>query len=114
MQALIVEPLKAPYVKEIGEELEDLQHEVGGYIETVHLPDGAVIICDEESKLKGNAKLNRAMVWVRPDRTPTAWDTLFGTILIAGTDGEEFCDLDAQQVKKWTLKAAQKNIYIME
>ena len=33
MQALIVEPLKAPYVKEIGEKLEDLQHEVGGYIE---------------------------------------------------------------------------------
>lgn len=36
MQALIVEPLKAPYVKEIGEELEDLQHEVGGYIEAVY------------------------------------------------------------------------------
>lgn len=114
MTAIRIRPDEQPEVIEVENTLEALQHEVGGYIETVHLPDGAVIICDEESKLKGNAKLNRAMVWVRPDRTPTAWDTLFGTILIAGTDGEEFCDLDAQQVKKWTLKAAQKNIYIME
>ena len=46
MQALIVEPLKAPYVKEIGEELEDLQHEVGGYIEAVYpFEDEVAIIC---------------------------------------------------------------------
>ena len=49
MQALIVEPLKAPYVKEIGEELEDLQREVGGYIEALYpFEDEVAVICNEE------------------------------------------------------------------
>lgn len=47
MQALIVEPMKPPYVKEIGEELEDLQHEVGGYIEAIYpFEDEVAIICN--------------------------------------------------------------------
>lgn len=53
MQALIVEPMKPPYVKEIGEELEDLQHEVGGYIEAIYpFEDEVAIICNEEGKDK--------------------------------------------------------------
>ena len=35
MRVLIVDPMKTPYVKDIGEELADLQEEVGGFIEAV-------------------------------------------------------------------------------
>lgn len=47
MKVLKVEPLKAPYVKEIDDSLESLQHEVGGWIETVYpFEDEAVIVCN--------------------------------------------------------------------
>ena len=37
----------------ISNTLENLQRTVGGYIETVTLPGGVVIICDEEGRIKG-------------------------------------------------------------
>ena len=36
----------------ISNTLENLQRTVGGHIETISLPGGAVIICDEEGRLK--------------------------------------------------------------
>ena len=48
-------------MKEIGEELEDLQHEVGGYIEAVYpFEDEVAIVCNEEGKLEG-LDLNRSL-----------------------------------------------------
>ena len=58
-------------VAEIADTLEDLQNEVGGYIETVTLAEDVVIICDEEGKLKDY-----------PDNCEIGGIMFVGTILI--------------------------------
>lgn len=42
-----------PMIYRIDGDLASMQQTVGGYIETVTLPDGLVLICDEEACLKG-------------------------------------------------------------
>lgn len=66
----------------ISPKLENFQNTVGGYIETVQLPNGVVCICNEEGKLKG---LEENM------RIPG--DVLVGTIILCGTSGEDFGDI---------------------
>lgn len=52
MRVVMVEPGKDPYVTFIGDELEDLQKAVGGYIEAVHpFTKPVVLICNEEGRL---------------------------------------------------------------
>lgn len=66
---------------DIPNTLESLQHEVEGYIEVVPIGDDSVIICNEEGRLLDlpfNIEIN------------DYW--LVGTILIAGTNGEELTD----------------------
>ena len=48
--ARVGEPL---HLEDIDNTLEAMQEFVGGYIEAVTLPDGKVIICNEEGKLLG-------------------------------------------------------------
>ena len=93
---LKVEPGREPEVISIENELSAFQLAVDGYIETVTLPDGCVIICNEEGKLN-DSKLNRYFVigniWV---------NTIFGTFLIARTDEDEFSSLRAKDIAYWT------------
>lgn len=66
---------------DIPNTLEALQKEVEGYIEVVPIGDDAVIICNEEGRLLDlpfNIEINDYR--------------LVGTILIAGTNGEELTD----------------------
>ena len=89
MQVLIVEPMKPPYVKEIGEELEDLQHEVGGYIEALYpFDDEVAVVCNEEGKLDG-LELNRAL---RTDQGEI-YDIIAGTFMVVGLTEESFGSL---------------------
>ena len=98
MQALIVEPLKAPYVKEIGEELEDLQHEVGGYIEAVYpFEDEVAIVCNEEGKLEG-LDLNRSL---RGD-DGEIYDIIAGKFLVVGLTEDSFGSLASEQIAKYS------------
>ena len=66
---------------DIPNTLEALQSQVGGYIECIRFDDENVIICNEEGKLMGLAR-----------NITIDGETFVGTILIAGTDGEEFAD----------------------
>lgn len=66
---------------EIPNELEALQREVGGYIEILPITTDAVIICNEEGKLK--ALRENVIVF---------GELIVGTILITGRDGEELTD----------------------
>ena len=55
MKVLIVEPLKTPYEREIGNDLKSMQEVVGGYIEAIYPfeDEEIALICNEEGKLNG-------------------------------------------------------------
>ena len=50
---LKVEPGLPPAVKQIRNDLDGLQAEVGGLIECISFPNGCVVVCNEEGKLDG-------------------------------------------------------------
>ena len=56
MKILVVEPEKEPYVKDIENELSDMQEVVGGLIEPIyfHDDDKALVFCNEEFLLNGS------------------------------------------------------------
>ena len=61
MNVLMVEPGKAPYVTDIGNDLRSMQQAVGGYIQAVYpYEEAVVLVCNEEGKLDG-LPLNRAL-----------------------------------------------------
>lgn len=72
---------------EVKNELKALQETVGGYIETLTLAEGVVLICNEEGKL-----LN-----MEPN---THFYTINGEFLLVGVNGEEFGDLTEKQMKQ--------------
>lgn len=89
MKVIIVEPNKVPYVKEINNNLEDFQEVVGGYIETVFLPNGLILVCNEEGKIKGlpvNRKIGN--------------DIIVGTFIVTTNKGDEFVSLNDDQIKE--------------
>ena len=67
---------------DIENTLEAFQREVGGYIETIGITTDACIIVNEEGLIND-----------MPFNTRLFGRQLFGTILIVGVDGDEFCDL---------------------
>lgn len=86
---VVVEPNKAPEIKQIGSELKALQALVGGYIQAVYpFTDPVAIICNEEGKLMG-CPLNRAL----RDDSGNVYDILAGTIAVVGLDEDDFCSL---------------------
>lgn len=70
MKILVCEPEKPPYVKEISEDVSDMQAVVGGYIEAVYFEEkgDALIFCNDEFLLNGS----------QPNR-------IIGELLIHGT-----------------------------
>lgn len=97
IKILVVEPMKAPYVKEIEHTLRNLQAEVGGYIEAVYpFEDTVAIICNEEGKLCG-MKPNRALY-----HEGKIYDILHGTFFVAGVGAEDFCSLTDAQIALYT------------
>jgi hypothetical protein len=88
MRAVLVKPERAPEVVEIENSLEALQAAVGGYIETVSMPCGLVLVCNEEGKIRG-LPFNRYF----------GNDYIAGNFVVVGTDGEgEFESLSEEQV----------------
>lgn len=82
IKTIIKEPYRKAQVVLIENEMEELQKIVGGYIETMTLPGDLVVICNKEGKLNGmhlNCSING--------------EALFGTIILASVDGEEFGSL---------------------
>lgn len=82
ISVLIKKPGKNAYRKDIDNTLKSLQREVGGYIEAVTIADGLALICDEEGKLKG-----------KDANFLFCGDCFVGTVILAGTDGEDFASL---------------------
>lgn len=91
IRVYIKAPGKEPELKEIENTLESLQQIVGGYIETVTLADNAVIICNEEGRLRD-----------LPFNCHIFGGDFVGTIIFAGVDEDEFAS--------WSLDPASTRI----
>ena len=89
IRVLRVRPGQAPEKIQIPNKLSVFQQEVGGWIETVPLGDGAILICNEEGKLTGmdgNRRLGN--------------DIIAGPFLVVGDDGNgDFCSLRKDQIR---------------
>lgn len=90
ISVIIKDPGKPPRHVNISGSLENLQKTVGGYIETYQIASDAIVICDEEGRLKGREHC----CWV-------AGAEFVGTVIFAGVKGEEITDypLDFQSFK---------------
>ena len=85
IRVLIKRPGEMLYTAWISDTLENLQRTVGGYIETVTLGCGLVVICDEEGRLKGY-----------PHNCTIDGIEFVGVIIIASVSGDELsgCPFD--------------------
>ena len=78
----VKEPGKDPEQRTIPNTLEALQKIVGGYIETYRVASDLTIICNEEGRLMG-----------LPYNVTVYGTSFVGTIIFAGVNGDEFCDV---------------------
>ena len=84
-------------IAEIPNTLKAFQKLVGGYIETLTLPNGLVMVIDEDGRLKG---LPRNIGCER-------YGTIVGTLLITAADGDDFRSLtpkEIQDARAWLLR----------
>lgn len=98
MKILVCEPEKPPYVKEISEDVSDMQAVVGGYIEAVYFEEkgDALIFCNDEFLLNGS----------QPNRIVGEL-LIHGTFFVVGDTtnliGEHVsCSLTDEQIEKYT------------
>ena len=93
MKAIRKKPGCAPELIDIDNTLKALQAEVDGYIETVTIASDAVVICNEEGRLRGMSYncLFFGMVFV-------------GTILVVGRNKDEFCDVPEADLLMYHLR----------
>ena len=82
IRVIVKNPGEAPEEREVPNTLAALQALVGGYIEAVALARDAVILVNEEGKLRG----------LEPN-VMLMGDVLVGPLVIVGVRGEEFADV---------------------
>ena len=91
MRVIFKEPGKEPRTMIIPNTLKMLQDLVGGYIETIRVSDRAILIMNEEGKLKG----------LEPNFFFGAiGDIIVGPVLIVGDGGEDFTDLPEDEAEE--------------
>ena len=109
MTVLVVEPMKAPYVKNIPNELEDLQQAVGGDIEMTYPFDDKVgILLNGNGKFEG-LPLNRALY----DDHGHVYDAIAGTFLVVGLTEDDFTSLTPEQIEKFKEKYQSPEIFTL-
>lgn len=86
---VIKEPGKKAYSKEIEDDLEVYQNILGGYLETAGFDKNQILLCDEEGKLKG----------YEPNLLVPG-DVIVGTVIVVGTEREEFRSLTPEEKNK--------------
>ena len=91
MRVIFKEPGKEPRTMIIPNTLKMLQDLVGGYIETIRVSDRAILIMNEEGKLKG----------LEPNFFFGAiGDIIVGPVIIVGDGGEDFTDLPEDEAEE--------------
>ena len=90
-------PNRYPRKMEIGTDLKNLQHAVGGDIEVVYpFEDKVGLIVNEEGKING-LPLNRAL----RDEQGEIYDVVAGSFMVAGLTEDSFGSLTPEQVQKY-------------
>lgn len=82
ISVIIKEPNKKPERKVIKNTLEAMQKVVGGHIETVTLAENIVLVVNEDGIPLG-----------LPYNCNMFGHTIYGTLMLAGAEGEDFCSL---------------------
>ena len=86
------------HVTWISDSLENLQKTVGGYIETVTLDNGVVLICNEEGKLRDmpynfTLRIPPRVTMFEAINELFGQCKFFGTVIACGVDGGKFADI---------------------
>ena len=103
MKILVVEPEKAPYEREISDDLHEMQEGVGGLIEPIYFEpkNDALVFCNEEFLLNGS----------QPNRM--VGDVLVhGTFFVVGNRETEYgeqesCSLTDEQISRYSEEFAK-------
>lgn len=95
IRVLLVEPMRKPRLVTIEKSLEKEQELVGGLIQCLYpWSDSAVLVCDDESKLKG----------CPPNRMLEDYDIICGPFFIAGLSEDDFASISDEMAEKYTAK----------
>ena len=108
MNVLMVEPGKAPYETQIGDDLRSMQAEVGGYIQAVYpFEQPVALVCCESGKLDG-LPLNRAL----RDADGDVYDIVAGKFFIVGLGQSDFTDLPHELAEQFAEQFRQPEIFM--
>ena len=98
MRVVYVEPGKPAYGAEIKRDLDSMQRAVDGdLIEPIYMNDGCILVCNDESKLRG----------MQGNRHLDGGGIIAGPFFVCGDAGEEFRALTDDEVTKYLEKYAQ-------
>ena len=74
--------------------LRALQEAVGGYIETVTLDNGVVLICNEEGRIRDMPYNFSALCSAHAYDAYVEWrEALYGTVIACGVEGDVFAEV---------------------
>ena len=97
MKILVIEPKKEPYIRDIDDDLHEMQEVVGGYIEPIYFDptNKAIAWCNDEFLLNGS----------EPNRM-VGECLVHGTFFISGNYQNEYgewdsCSLTDEQIEKY-------------
>ena len=108
MNVLMVEPGKAPYETQIGDDLRSMQAAVGGYIQAVYpYEEPVALICNEDGKLDG-LPFNRAL----RDLDGDIYDIIAGNFFIAGLGQNDFTDLPHELAEQFAAQFRQPEMFM--
>ena len=91
MKILAIDKYEEPVVKEIENNLKDMQRYVMGHIETITLSETAMLVCNDVGKL-ADLTPNRIL------KIDNSHDVIRGDFFICGWSGDEFCETEADYV----------------
>ena len=108
MNVLMVEPGKAPYETQIGDDLQSMQALVGGYLEAVYpFEQPVALVCRESGKLDG-LTLNRAL----RDADGDIYDIVAGRFFIVGLGESDFTDLPRELAERFAEQFRQPEMFM--
>ena len=96
LRIVYVEPGRPTFESAIPNQLKNLQQAVQGPIEVIHLGEGALLVCNEEGKLRDMTGCRRIGSTI-----------IAGAFFIVGDDGENFRSLTEQETSHWLERFAQ-------